>query len=103
MDTRTTAIDVNAQISEIRDFMPETYQSIQAKAAEIGNTAFALVRRGLRGEPNCFYAVERGKVVGTPFTNLQGAGELADMVRKFGCAYVCIFQAPASGGANGAH
>ena len=67
MDTRTAKVDVAAKIEEIKRYMPETYKSIQAKTAKIGNEAFVLVRRGLRGEVDCFYAFEGGRVVGTPF------------------------------------
>jgi len=54
MDTQPPKIDVTAKIEEIKRFMPETYKSIQAKSQEIGNEAFVLVRKGLRGEANCF-------------------------------------------------
>lgn len=66
----TALNEVAARIDEIKRHMPEVYQSIQAHAApsELGSEAFALVRRGLRGEANCFYAFEAGRVVGTPFS-----------------------------------
>jgi hypothetical protein len=53
----------------IKTQMPMVYGAIQDKAQEIGKEAFALVRKGLRGEPNTFYAFERGYVVGTPFSH----------------------------------
>ena len=59
---------VEQQIANIKANMPEVYASIQEKAKAIGKGAFAIVRRGLRGEANCFYANERGHVVGTPFS-----------------------------------
>jgi hypothetical protein len=102
MDTSTAAkVDVSGKIDEIKRFMPETYKHIQAKALEIGNEAFTLVRRGLRGEANCFYAFEGGRVVGTPFST----GPLPDHVKalmvEFGAAFVCLFQAK-DGVADGA-
>ena len=68
------------------------------KAKEIGNDAYSLVRRGLRGEANCFYAIEGGHVVGTPFAEDVG---IMDDVRRwmvsFGASFVIIWprsQAP---------
>lgn len=83
--------------------MPETYRAIQAKAGKIGNEAYALVKRGLRGEPNCFWASERGMVMGTPFTHVQGAGWIADQIRQFGCLHVCTFPLLPSEVTDGTH
>ena len=93
MDTRTAKVDVTGKIEEIKQFMPETYKAIKDKAADIGNVAFELVRRGLRGESNCFYAFEGGRVVGTPFAAGPIPDHVARMMVEFGCAFVCIFQA----------
>ena len=38
------------QIDAIKAHMPQTYRSIRECAGRIGNEAYALVRRGLRGE-----------------------------------------------------
>ena len=94
MDTRTAKVDVSRQLEEIKQHMPETYKAIKAKAAEIGNQVFELVRRGLRGEANCFYAFEGGRVVGTPFAAGPLPDHVARLMVEFGCAFVCIFQAP---------
>ncbi|MBY0455245.1 MAG: hypothetical protein K2Q11_10255 [Burkholderiaceae bacterium] len=67
MDTPRAAVDVEAKIAQIKVHMPNTYASIQEKARHIGGQAYELVRRGLRGERNCFYAIEGGRVVGTTF------------------------------------
>ena len=88
---------VEAQIAHIRTQMPQTYRSIQAQANAIGTQAFALVRRGLRGEPNCFYAVEAGHVVGTPFDQSVTA-EVARHIVQFGCAFLCLW--PIAGNSN---
>ena len=104
MDTRTVKVDVAASIQEIRQHMPETYKSIQAKAAEIGNDAYVLVRRGLRGEPNCFWAMERGHIKGTMFNLPDTQRDVAWAMVCWGSAHACIFaQAPAiaPGAANG--
>lgn len=98
--------DVQDQINQIKQYMPETYKSIQDKAAAIGKPAYGLVRRALKGEPNCFYAFERGRVVGTPFSVAEIARDVAQYMVTFGCTYVCIWaestiQTP--GGTNGAN
>jgi len=79
----------------IKARMPKVYAHIQEKAGEIGNLAYALVRRGLSGQANCFYAFERGHVVGTPFS----AGPLPDAVAaqmvQFDMAFVALWAKPA--------
>lgn len=87
-------VNVEAKVAEIKAHMPETYKAIQEKAALIGNVAFERVRRGLRGEANCFYAFEGGRVVGTPFSTGPIPDQLAALMVQFGCAFVCIFHAP---------
>lgn len=82
---------VQAKTDQIKQFMPETYKAIQAKAQQIGNKAYHLVRRGLAGEPNCFWAMEAGHVVGTPFTLTEVQRDTAWAMVSFGCAYACIF------------
>ena len=100
MDTTATTqgqqVDVGARVAEIRAHMPETYKAIQARAAEQGNEAYALVRRGLRGEPNCFYAMERGWVMGTPF-NLPGLmGDVAVKLVGFGWSHMVMWPEPST-------
>lgn len=80
MDTRATNGDVSAKLEEIKTYMPETYQGIKARADLIGGEAYVYVRRGLRGEPNCFYAFEAGRVVGTPFNLIDQARDVAQMM-----------------------
>ncbi|MDH6185496.1 hypothetical protein [Polaromonas sp. CG_23.6] len=99
MDTKTAKVDVNAKIEEIKQFMPETYKAIRSKSVEIGNVAFELVRKGLRGEPNCFYAFEGGRVVGTPFAVGPLPDHVARLMVEFGFAFVCIFNSPEQGAA----
>lgn len=86
-----TETEVEAKLAEIRTSMPETYKCIQAKAAEIGKLAYALVRRSLRGEPNCFYAIERKCCVGTPVRlgNIQAV--VAQWMMQFGCNLVVMW------------
>ena len=106
MDTQTTAKDVSDKINEIKQHMPGVYASIQRKAAQIGDEAFKLVRRGLRGEPRCFYAIEAGRVVGTPFDIKHYDMVVASIaLLEFGRADVCIWPEPpvvqAQGGSHG--
>jgi hypothetical protein len=106
MDTQTAKIDVTAKIEEIKRFMPETYKSIKAKSAVIGNEAFVLVRRGLRGEADCFYAFEGGRVVGTPFALVDVARDVAQYMVTFGCDHMCVWAASSvqvAGAGNGTH
>lgn len=85
---------VNAGLQTIKTSMPNVYQSIQARAESMGNDVFQLVRRGLAGQPGCFYAFEAGHVVGTPFGREHPAMlELAQFTAIFGCAHVCIWPA----------
>ena len=99
MDTQT-AKNVEAEIAVIRASMPSTYKAIQAKAGVIGKQAFGLVRRAIRGEANCFYAIERGHVVGTPFTIPEINADVAQYMVQFGADQCCIWSAEVS---NGAH
>lgn len=104
MDTRTAeevqAAHVQARLGEIKAHMPETYKAIQAKAAVAGGEAFRLVRLGIKGEPNSFYAIERGWVQGTPFDLPGVSAELARVMVQFGCTFL-IMWAPGAQVENG--
>lgn len=95
MDTFKTpvekAAEVEARLKEIKAHMPETYKAITAKAGLIGSAAFRFVRQGVAGEPNKFYALEGGRVVGAPF-NLPGlmAG-LEAVICEFGCNFMIMW------------
>ena len=91
MDTNDHKTNVESQIAEIKIHMPEVYKAIQDKAVDIGKAAFALVRRGLRGEANCFYAFERGRVVGTPFNRAEIMPEIARYMVQFGCSHIVVW------------
>lgn len=99
--------EINRRIAEIKAHMPETYKAIQDRVNGVvvqesggpvetvpayGKAVFALVRRGLRGEPNCFWAMECGRVVGTPFNLPDVMTYTAKSMVEFGCTYACIFQ-----------
>lgn len=89
--TATQKTDVTDRVNEIKTHMPETYTAIQAKADVIGNVAYELVRRGLRGESNCFYAFERGRVVGTPFNCPAITDAVAGYMVRFGVSACSIW------------
>lgn len=93
MDTQMTpAVDVDRKLDEIKRNMPGVYASIQAKATQFGREVFVLVRRGLRGEPDCFYAIEDARVVGTPFNaNHPDMTILALSMVEFGMAHATIW------------
>ena len=92
MDTRAKQpSEVDARLEEIKRHMPMTYAAIQEKAVGIGPGAFRFVRQGVAGQPNRFYAVEAGRVVGTPF-NLPGVTEeLARVVLQFGVSFLIMW------------
>lgn len=107
MDTRThqgQQVDVEGQIAIIKQHMPQTYQAIQDKAKEIGKDAYALVRRGIKGEPNCFYAIEAGHVVGGVFNAPGINDQIAGLMCQFGCRHLVMWgrpeQSPTLGQAN---
>lgn len=106
MDSRTVQSQQGAasqsKVAEllgvIKTRMPETYDQIKRKASEQGDEVYGLVRRGLRGEANCFWAVEAGQVVGTPFAQDHPiSAVVAQALVQFGCAHVCIIAEVAHG------
>ena len=96
------AVDVRMMVEDIRRHMPETYQSIQRRAVGGAADTFALVRLALRGEPDCFYAIERGRVAGTPFALEGVTADVAAHMVQWGCTWVCIWP-DATEATHGAH
>lgn len=109
MDTSRAPDEAAQRVEHLRQVikthMPETYKSIQARAAQtdLGRQAFSLVTRGLKGEPNCFYAMERGYVVGTPFDMPDVTAELARTMVQFGCQCLIMWAPSAQEAGHGAH
>lgn len=106
MDTsvaRGSQPDIQAQIAEIRQYMPMTYDAIQARAKEVGNGVYAQVRKGLRGEANQFYAMESGRVVGTPFAIPDVTAELAQAMVRFGVRFMVVWGRDVEGAGHGTH
>lgn len=54
--------------ASLRDAMPETADWVDQKRVEWGRDYVdQCIRRALKGEPGWFYAIENGKVLGTPW------------------------------------
>lgn len=74
--------------------MPLTMECIEDRVLHAGPEVRSLVRRALRGEPGCFYAIEGGHVMGNPAgMDARTLKELGEFVVVFGCAHVCIWPA----------
>ena len=86
------AMTTDEQIDRIKEAMPETYKAIQAKAAAVGKNAYGWVRKGLSGQPNFFYAMERGHVMGTPFTVANIQHDVAATMVEFGASFIVMFR-----------
>lgn len=84
-------VDVQATIRLIQQQMPQTYADIQRRAQQDGNEVYAWVRRAIKGEPNCFWAVERGHVVGTPFNAPDVQADVARLMVVYGCAHLVMW------------
>lgn len=93
-------IDVPAELLKIKTHMPRVYEAINAKAdhdkvwkdRKPGLRSF--VRRGVAGEPNCFYAFEAGYVVGTPFNLREVSRDVAQYMVTLGRDHLCIWPEP---------
>ncbi|PQA78702.1 hypothetical protein [Rhodoferax sp. TS-BS-61-7] len=111
-------MNIQDQIQIIKTKMPETYKAIQDREKGVtdvidgkrvtvipvyGAEVYALVRRGLRGEPNCFWAMEAGYVMGTPFNMPTVSRDIAWYMVSFGCLHVCTFPLLPSEVTNGTH
>lgn len=86
---------VGQGLATIKAHMPQTCAEIQRQAQARGNAVFALVRRGCGGQPDCFYAVEAGHVVGTPFAQAVDPA-LASLIVQFGIGFLVLLQQAAA-------
>mgnify|MGYP001563619524 CR=1 FL=1 len=85
-------MEVEAQLALIRASMPLTYDEIRREAAgPRGRGTYGLVRRGLRGDANCFYACEGGHVVGAPFDQQNVNAEAALLMVQFGMGFLVMW------------
>lgn len=85
---------VRDKLETMKQCMPRTMECIEDRVQHFGPEARALVRRALRGERGCFYAIEGGHVMGNP-VGLDGGTlqALGDHVVILGCSHVCIWPA----------
>lgn len=103
--------EIRARLQHIKDHMPQTYELICAKAVDQGDAVWGMVRRGVRGEPNEFWAMEAGHFAGTPFNMQKVEDEIAWGMVNFGATFAVVFNlqidrpAPLANtrGTNGAH
>ena len=92
MDTEADKKEkVRRQIEQIKGNMPETYRAIQDRAEVAGALVWPMVRRGMAGQPNCFYALERKQFVGTPFAMPELTDVVAGGMVRFGSESFVIF------------
>lgn len=84
---------VAERLEIIKRHMPNVLACIQDRAQHYGTEVYALVRRGLRGEPGCFYGIEGGYVMGTPMglDQQQVFQDHARFIVRFGCAHLCVW------------
>lgn len=82
--------DIERKLQIIKSHMPETYAIIKRWAGENGSGVYGFVRRGLRGEANCFYACEAGHVVGTPFCDELMQKFVSFMAQYGGTSFVMM-------------
>jgi hypothetical protein len=60
--------DAKAELATIAQRMPLTTDWVKQRRREWGNEyVTGMIRRGMQGERNCFYAIEAGHFIGTPF------------------------------------
>jgi hypothetical protein len=89
LDTSKTAtghqaVNVDDKLALIKREMPKTYATIQAAAGRIGSKAFEQVRRGIRGEARCFFALEGDHHVGEPWDTALFGVDQALLQYEFG-------------------
>jgi hypothetical protein len=103
--------EMRARLQHIKDHMPQTYELICAKAVDMGDEVWGMVRRGVRGVPNEFWAMEAGHFAGTPFDLKKVQDEIAWGMVNFGDTFAVVFnlqidrpaQQARAGGNDGAH
>jgi hypothetical protein len=92
-NTQGQADQVARGLHTIKTRMPKLYEAIQARAVS-EPAVYVLVRRGLRGEANCFYGCEAGHVVGTPFAGeawVKTTSFLKEQAVQFGLGFLVMW------------
>lgn len=80
---------------DLRAQMPETSKWVDAKREEYG-VAFVndCIRRGMKGEPGRFYAMEKGHVLGTPFPGDHPVAQYQNYAITMGCGFAGFIANP---------
>lgn len=85
----------------LKDEMPMTAEWVSERRKEWGNGHVTeMVKRGMAGDPGCFYAIERGHVAGTPFPATHPINQDQQLAVMLGCVFAAFMQQP-KGSTNG--
>lgn len=64
----------------MKELMPKVAEMVAERRRDWGDAHVTdAVTRGMRGERNCFYAFENGRIVGTPFDHRFDLDAIAKM------------------------
>lgn len=75
----------------LKELMPKVANMVAERRRLWGDAHVTdAVNRGMRGERNCFYAFEGGRVVGTPFDAELGFDAFAKLAASTGGAYMTM-------------
>jgi hypothetical protein len=75
----------------LKEMMPMVAELVRRQRLEHGDAwVTEMVNRGMRGEAGCFYAFERGRVVGTPFHPAFYMEELAKTTASIGGVFMVM-------------
>lgn len=88
---------------DMRRAMPMTTEWVQRKRTELGKDHVdGCIRRAMEGEAGCFYAIEGGHVVGTPFPSAHPVAEWQQYAVVNGTAFAGFIAEPVQTSAPGA-
>lgn len=86
---------------DLRAEMPETARWVDAKRLEWGPAHVNdCIKRALTGVPGLFYAMEKGKVLGTPFPATDVRAQYQSIAIVTGCTFAGFVAEPAEGVRN---
>lgn len=91
-----TDAEVELDLQDIKSKMPLTYKYITDTAARIGKAAYTQVRRGCRGQENCFFAFENGLVKGCGVNDRATMMQVVEMMVTVGVKQGCVLVEPAA-------
>ena len=86
----------------LRADMPKTAEWVDRTRQELGAAHVnGMIRRAMQGEPGCFYAFERGHVLGTPFPATDPMHEWQAKAVLLGSTFAGFIRSPEKGAGNG--